>query len=203
MKKILDRQFQLLNQLLTVLDYIKNYGNVKRDLDTKGTYHLDFVLMLSQDYSVLIIYKLLRGNQDYAFNQLNRVVRQSFTENESKVYFDKLKQANRIYERQRVNDVRNEHVAHLDLDRKSESFEWEEIFQLGKILTELHDNLNRLFHNTTTLWEMGPRTLNTLIDREFFHQGIRKSYFDHKFENHSSIDLETIKEKLKKPGPNK
>lgn len=190
LKTILNRQIELAKQLNEALNFINYYEGLGKEIKDSNP-HLNWIFLLSRDFCIITFEKLL-GHSDYSFNSISKQVKETFLPEQVLTFQKQLSQANKLYRLEKIETLRNEHVAHLDQKRLSHTTNWRNIDMMFKRTQEVLSELHKLLIDSNFRLS-DPVHSERLIHHTETYSRARSLYFESKKEYKSSVSIDQLK----------
>lgn len=137
-KDQIETQLSLIKDLKANINFILEFNEFCKVNEKLVSNSIIRIYFLIQHDTVLCLYKLINSNQDYSIDKLKSTASRLETIQTSSENFKEIKQcAKRIkkkYHEMDINNLRNEYLGHLDINRKDYSLKHED---LKMIISEL------------------------------------------------------------------
>jgi len=164
----LKHQTDLIMEILRSLEYLINFP---RYLDISGNdkpKDLWFLYNVIRNNTIINLHKIFNQKEDYSFNQITLLVLKKYDKHQKDIsnYLILLKNANRLYDKLDVRNIRNTHVGHLDEKREYKTIDWTEVLNLTNLACDTHDSLNIFLFRTQNGWFVENKILNSIFTND-------------------------------------
>ena len=190
LKTILNRQIELTIQLNEAVNFIMYYENLDKEFRIRHS-HLNWIFLLSRDFSIITFEKLL-GNSDYSYKSIRSTIKDDYGAEELKTFQKLLDIANKFYLSEKIQQLRNTHVAHLDKTREPHLTDWKKVYQLTQLIMELQSNINLLVNGAHLIFSENTHSDRLIHQTEAFSRA-ESLYFKSKREHKSSVSIDELK----------
>lgn len=177
-------------QLNEAINFIKYYEGLNKEIRDKNS-HLNWVFLLSRDFSIITFEKLL-GNSDYSYKSIRSTIKGDYGTEELKTFQKLLDLANKFYLSQKIQQLRNTHVAHLDKTREPHLTDWKKVYQLTELVMKLQSNINLLVNGAHLIFPETTHSDRLIHQTEAFSRA-QSLYFKSKREYKSSVSIDELK----------
>lgn len=204
----LEHQEKLIVDITADIGFAKDIvEKEKTEVNLLKTYEqLGYISKLVQEHLIIQIPKLLNPKEDYSFESIKKQIYQlkdtkeiEINEDQFNKYTIKLRELKKLYNKYKIQDIRNEHVAHYDRSRKKYELTWDQVFKVHTLICEVHDLTNLLLFGTQTGWEIVSNTLSKCTRDRLLLTEISKLLRSKYLNNEPTISREELSEILKSP----
>lgn len=169
-RNLIKTQSVLIHTLCSNVEYMMEYYKNRHEA-FNGNKHLLRLYHLVQNDTVLILYKLVKHDENYSIDNLKRTIDSDNRFDSDSIVFKKITSISRdikkLYKKYKIGDIIDTYVGHFDLKRNEFFIKPVQFQELKKLITEYYNLVESLMsRNITNFEEENYKSLLPIIELE-------------------------------------
>lgn len=191
-------QYDLISRVCTNVEFIIALREFdKEEAWLKEKDHVNYIFELAKSSIYTEFYNVINSKEGLSFTSIIREVRENpktYPDSKDNISFEEIKKKHRelqkIFNRLKLDKIRNQYIAHSHRDKDSFSVEWKEMVDIKDRMIDLHTKISMWALNAATIFNLD-HMLTSYLRETIIHHKIKNLVWS-KYQNQEELTKEEV-----------